>query len=270
MNILNHHYDDESDWGIKFVNGEILEARLTDASSDHLTSRVLPQLAGNETVIFQKMIFDQGEYFTFEALVLHPRSESVTVSTVGKIAGIDEIQVETRPNSKEVADSEDGIFSGRIGWVFQIMIPTAFGLSSVVGASLVTERLIPRIRSTRRRGRILGTRTIRRIERGEGKDVLVSLYVSIGLPGLKLLLELIADPDRLVWLSASEKWAVLYHHQIGEQATSAVVSNTQTRYMIEHELENLMTNGLLTRGAGNDAVIDPDFGKSVENLLAEL
>ena len=77
LDILPNHYDHEDDWGMRFKNGEVIEARLVDTSSEYLRSRVVPQRLGVDTVAFPKIIFEKGAFFAIEVLLLHPKNESL-------------------------------------------------------------------------------------------------------------------------------------------------------------------------------------------------
>ena len=63
VNILPGHYDHEDDWGLKFKDGEVIEARLVDTSSEYLRSKVVPHRLGVDTVVFPKVIFEKDAFF---------------------------------------------------------------------------------------------------------------------------------------------------------------------------------------------------------------
>ena len=108
VDILDSHYDQEVGWGIKFDHGEVIDATLIDTNAVHLKSRANPQESTSNSVIFPRIIFDKGDFFTIEVLLLHPKGISPTISPLGKIAGIREMTVTARP----VEQSESGFFAG--------------------------------------------------------------------------------------------------------------------------------------------------------------
>ena len=112
IDILPGHYDQEDDWGVRFKDGEVIESRLVDTNSDYLRSKVTPQSLGVDTVTFPKVIFEKGASFAIEVLLLHPKDESPSVSSVGKIAGIDDINVLTRPLAKQEVGFVSELFQG--------------------------------------------------------------------------------------------------------------------------------------------------------------
>ena len=113
VDILSGHYDREDNWSMKFKGGEVIEARLVGTSSDYLRSKVVPQRFGADVVVFPKVIFEQGDFFVIEVTLLHPKSETPSISSVGKIAGINEITVLTRPlASREVGGIIAQVFQG--------------------------------------------------------------------------------------------------------------------------------------------------------------
>ena len=97
---------------MKFKDGEVIEARLVGTNSDYLWSKIVPQRLSVDTVAFPKVIFERGDYFAIEVLLLHPKNESPSISSVGKIAGITEITVLTRPLAKVETSLFTELFQG--------------------------------------------------------------------------------------------------------------------------------------------------------------
>ena len=120
VNILPSHYDPDDAWGMRFRDSEVIEARLVDTSSEYLRSKVVPQRLGVDTISFPKVIFEKDAFFArgpgaAEAdrgdrpvklkycyftpgggVALSSGDASPIISSVGKIAGIDNINVTPR------------------------------------------------------------------------------------------------------------------------------------------------------------------------------
>ena len=65
VTILPSHFDNEDDWGITFEDGEMIEARLVNANSDYLRSKINLQHLRGDTVVFPKVIFEPGAFFYY-------------------------------------------------------------------------------------------------------------------------------------------------------------------------------------------------------------
>lgn len=91
VDILQNRYDANEIWGLGVNGGRIVEVRTPVATdSEYLRSHVNPTLIDEHRIQLQKMILEQGQFFIMEFLVLHPRSTSLELIPLGKIAGVDE------------------------------------------------------------------------------------------------------------------------------------------------------------------------------------
>ena len=275
VDILPSHYDHEDEWGIKFKDGQVVEARLVDTSSEYLRSKVVPQRLGIDTVAFPKVIFEEGAFFAVEILLLHPKSESPSISSIGKIAGINKITVLTRPLAREEVSFGTQLFQGSalIQVLRTIIYLVGFFLAIIVVVVVLVGIADPfsRLNARRRRTRILQTRTIRHMDQDEIKDLLIANYESRGTVGLKGLQELIKEPGRLEWVTPPARWIVRDHDHIRHWTTANRVFDIESGLIGSWSmLHGLMTTGILTRGEDDCAVIDPTFGEAVDNILGEL
>ena len=275
IDILPNHYDHEDDWGMKFKDGEVIEARLVDTNSDYLQSKVIPQRFGADTVVFPKVIFEKDAFFAIEVLLLHSKNESPSISSVGKIAGIDKITVLTRPLSREDVSFATELFRGSalvhavrvIIYLVGSLIAIIITILALVGITEVFSKLNAR----KRRSRILQTRTIHQVNQDEIRDLLVSHYESSGITGLKDLQEVLREPTRLNWVSPRGWWAVSGHHQIGNWARSRPGHGIALMELhSQSTLDSLMKVGVLKRDEHDNPLIDQEFSKTVDNLVAAL
>jgi hypothetical protein len=97
VDILQNHFDQVQPWGLRLDDGQIIEVRLTGASSEYLDQNIRPTVNPPDTVLFHKVILERGKGITLELLVLHPAESQPTVSVLGKIAGIDSLTVSRTP-----------------------------------------------------------------------------------------------------------------------------------------------------------------------------
>ena len=262
VNILHTHFDPVDKWGIRFENGEVVEARLTGASSEYLNSNVTLQRVDLNTVVFPNITFDSGDSFAIEVLLLHPKNVSPSISTVGKIAGIKEIEVLPRT----LIDEEIGIIQELFPGSFLIQYARMFiyflGFSLFFVATtyiMIQVRTFSDGRNVRRRKeRILRTLAIRNSASDDMQDFLVAHYAYRGENGLKHLRELIRDADKIVWEKPPSKWFISGHNGNDGNAERP------------NELDSLSKLKVLTRGEADNAIIDPEFIELVDGLLSEL
>ncbi len=202
VDILPSHYDLEVDWGMKFKDGEVIEARLVDTNSEYLRSKVVPQRLGVDTIVFPKVIFEAGTFFVIELLILHPKNESPSISSVGKIAGIDEIAVLTRPLARQEVSFVAELFPGSaLIQAVRTIIYLPGSLLAIVAVILSITGiadLFSKLNARRRRNRILQTRTIRQMDQDGMRKFLVAHYESSGIIGLKGLQGVIKESGRII------------------------------------------------------------------------
>ena len=95
LNITNEMYEKNDIWGLQIDGAEILETRLTEASSPYIKNNQKPQQVLKKIISLKKIIFDKDEYFTIELLILFKNNTKYDITSIGKISGIkNKLQVE--------------------------------------------------------------------------------------------------------------------------------------------------------------------------------
>ena len=92
VDILQNFYDENVIFGLQIDDGHIIELRLIDSNSEYLISNLNLKIVNN-TVEFSKPILEKNKYFIVEILVLHDKNKGVTIVPLGKIAGIERMDV---------------------------------------------------------------------------------------------------------------------------------------------------------------------------------
>lgn len=90
VDILQSHFDENDNWGIKVENARIIETRLVSSNSDYMGKNLSPRREKDDIIKFNKIIFDQGNYFIIEISVLHDKNNPPILHKIGKISGIQE------------------------------------------------------------------------------------------------------------------------------------------------------------------------------------
>ena len=111
LDILQNFYDENVVFGLQVDNGQIIESRLVDSNSEYLMSNLNLETVNN-TVEFSKLIFEENKYFIIEILVLHDKNEGPTLVPLGKIAGIEKMEV--KKSYTERQSFFDALFSGSL------------------------------------------------------------------------------------------------------------------------------------------------------------
>ena len=274
VNILPGHYDLQDDWGMRFRDAEIVEARLVDASSQYLLSRVVPQRLGADAITFPKIILEKRSSFAIEVLLLHAKTVSPSITSIGKIAGVDEITVLTRPLTREDSDLFTEAFQGRAMAQAVRIIAYSGGTLIVIAVAVVVAAIIAVSldgwRTSRRRNNIQKTKTIRDLDTADVRNFLVEQYVAHGFTGIKDLQKLIGEPQRIEWVNPPARWQVRDRLDSGDLLTTEYPYFERPLVHWYRDLDTLVNLGTLKKGDDDSAVIDPRFREMIDSLLAEL
>lgn len=120
VNILQNYYAQEDIWGIQISDGNIIETRLVDSSSEYIRTNINPTVGGEENIVqFRKILFDKQQYFVLDILVLHERDKLPEIIPIGKIAGIDEIRVAELQAGRDEQDFLSQVIDGDV-WVHSL------------------------------------------------------------------------------------------------------------------------------------------------------
>jgi len=67
--------------------------KVVSCNSDYIRNNINLQVSTNNTIIFQKIIFERDKYFTIRILLLSRAYEEPELRVVGKVAGIEDQEV---------------------------------------------------------------------------------------------------------------------------------------------------------------------------------
>lgn len=284
-NILQDYYAREGIWGIKVENGEIIEARLVDSSSNYISENIGLNLIEDENIVeFGKIIFDRGEYFLVELLVLHEKTELPTILPVGKLAGIGEMEIVESRISEEDRRFVSRLVEGNalvhlvrsISYLFIFMfgiLAIALPIVGITGLFVIRKRRIRR----KRVKMIVGRGDVKE---GDIHSVLMDIYAKEGLESLKKIKELLGNKSRL----ADEAIRyVRFREQLNKiparsSSDRIVFLEGEKRYIstghaMPRELEvvgGLISKDVVKVKAGNVIEVDGDFKKSLKSVLPHL
>ena len=251
VNILNDHYEQEADWGIQFVESEVITANLVGARSEHLWENVDPQPVGTDTVVFSKIVFDKGDFFTIEVLLLHPKGEEPNIASVGKISGIEQVTISTRPLAQQEVAFFGQIFPGsslvHLVRTIIYLIGSVLALLTLLLGLIGVSDLIEKIKVRSRKRFILKSKTIRQLSEGVIKDFLVNLYSIKEVTGLREVRNAIEDPDGITWLLDSETLYVSHFSFHTNRGVEGVIPDMEMKWFVDRAIWDMQRNGILTQ-----------------------
>ncbi|MFY0598778.1 MAG: hypothetical protein JXR03_03845 [Cyclobacteriaceae bacterium] len=92
--ILQNSYDQEIPFGLYFENAKVLKKpEILDASNGYLEKYFEPEVFGEDSIQFPKLIIDSDEYIVLDILIIHDKEIIPVIHTTGKIAQIDDIEL---------------------------------------------------------------------------------------------------------------------------------------------------------------------------------
>ena len=140
MHILQSDYDEKMKWGVKLINGQIINvARLVGSNSEYLKDHLHPKVIGTDVVEFEKVIFEKEKYFVIEILVLHDKNVFPELKFIGKIAGIDQVlPIKTWEKKQKPSFLETFFYGGPLINVLRVIVSIFFIvlLSIILGVIL--------------------------------------------------------------------------------------------------------------------------------------
>lgn len=113
--ILKNFYDDSDPLGLIIRDGTIIEKpNLINYSNDYLKNNLKLNRINSNKILFSNVILEHSEYFVLKFLVLHPRGKTPAFTAIGKVAGINKINVIDIQQPKDKKSFWSQVFSGDI------------------------------------------------------------------------------------------------------------------------------------------------------------
>jgi len=201
--ILQSFYDKQDTLGLQVVTGRLIEARITSTNYDYLSLNVNPKIINEHLLQIDKVIFERGKYFTLELLVIHDKDRLPEIRPVGKIAGIDAIQVINTWDTEGSANFVSEVFSG--GILVQIVRLLVYFIGLIIVIVLlvtITDSWSEwkQNRITKRRRQMIDGLLSYSGEISQNKsiaDFVRNTFEDYGLEGLKQARALLLDDEKL-------------------------------------------------------------------------
>lgn len=106
-NITQSMYDQNESWGLRIINGRIIEQpRLLSFKTDYIRRNLIFQVIDDTLLYFSKIIFEPADYFNLDLLVIHDMNEIPDIEFIGKIAGINNNNIEIEHKYTSVSQNK--------------------------------------------------------------------------------------------------------------------------------------------------------------------
>ncbi len=272
VDIVPASYDPALPWGVSISTGRIIEARVISSNSEYLKERLTPIAYQQNAVELPKAIFESGKYVVIEVLVLHEKNLRPEIIPLGKIAGIDHLNVINSRNEKTSNRFISQVFSGR--WNVQLIRMTVYSLASlmVLLIFIFTDDWVSKLRKKRlyrkRQEKISATLFAQGIPDNLVSKTVIEMYGKYGCRFLEHLKEFMeSDPAGIARFSKRKKedtfqFSMDLPHPLkfrGDfdfyQGKEAVLPDLITKRLIKIEKDNRIT-------------IDPDLIPTISTVLS--
>ncbi|SRR6266566_898966 len=283
-------YDGGQPWGFRITSGRAIEVRLADATSTYLRSSEQPRLADDSTIELTKVILERGSAFTVELLVLHPINQPPEVLPIGKVAGVERMEV-LRRDPAQRPSFWVSLLAGSV-WIHLARF-AGYIVGLVIGAVIIgfvgsrTSDAFARRKRRLRREQLLTIFERHHVAESPGRDAVVDLYAFGGRSGLLAARWLtgISSKSLSALIRRSEAFPSVSHTDWREAVSSpgtevevlmgsphgnpATMRFFRRRRFRDAVLQMLLSQPLLTR-EGDEAHIAPDFASALRVALQEL
>lgn len=241
MDILQSQFDQQMKWGLKISSGKIInDARIVATNSDYLKSSLSPKIVGDDVVEFEKVIFEKGKYFTLEMLVLHNKDTLPDITTIGKIAGIDKIQIEKTWETKMRPSFLKDFFHGGFLVNFLRLIAAAIvWIILIVAIAVSLDTLSSRKDKFKQKKRQKEIEVLFDKTSGDEKTrFIVETYTNEGLSGLKKIEEFLKDKKGLLLEikrhTLEEEYETKLKALLPEESKTNEVLDEETMFLRKH------------------------------------
>ncbi|HAS6253523.1 TPA: hypothetical protein RQL13_004361 [Vibrio vulnificus] len=198
--ILNSYYDDLNPVGFVLNNGTLAEnASIVNSSDHYFEKNVKFEYSKDGKVTLPKVIIDSGQYFTVKLLVLHHSNEIPFITSVGKVAKVDSINVLTSIEASEDSSWLSKNFSGDL--YMQLVRTVCYGLTFLISLIMLAMiiALLSSSKDKRKRKKLVASyQDVNQHKLSSEDDYLFNLYIENDGRELKFLYRHLADTELLM------------------------------------------------------------------------
>ena len=264
----------DADWGIRVIDGQVIEAKVDRSDAADLISTSDLRYVGSETIGFPKIVFDKGDAFAVELLVLHANEVEPVVEPIGKIAGVKSFDLDPPP----LPGTEVGFVRKTFGGSVRILAVRsgAYFVGSIIVLSVIILGIaagafaFDNVKKRRRRKQATQSLAIKAIDKVSVRESLIELYVLRGITGLRRLCDIMANPRGIRWMDHSEEWLITDIHRGGDDENQEPPFDIGDWLDFANARDALLAMGVLERRENRETTIDPVIMSVVQDLVSEL
>lgn len=282
--VLPTHYDERLQWGVSIKDGTVVRVLPLTSSNDYLRTKMRPRNDGNQ-VILPHIILEQGQFASFEVLVVHPEDVVPSVASFGKIAGVKELGI----HRLEPATGNTIWESAWAGaWQIQILRIISYSLGAlalstvffVTGTALCV--IWSHMHALFRSRRVLASQSIENAD-PKVQRWLSRTYMKGGHADILQVLDMLIDPARLAkQVSTVERARQQWANKSGLDKTWSKEIKAGGRWWFSDEnfrglkgqpcerIRELLDHGIVSLDENRNVVIAEDAIPTATALLEEL
>jgi len=105
--LCQRDFSTDDKWGVYIDTANVIEVRLNDTNSPHIRKSLQPMVAGSNSVFFNPIMFDSGDFFVIDVILRYTHESMPKFRPIGKISGIasgEPMSVERGSTNKSILD----------------------------------------------------------------------------------------------------------------------------------------------------------------------
>lgn len=198
--ILNSSYDELNPVGFVLNNGTLAEnASIVNSSDNYFQKNIKFEYIKDGGVTLPKVIIDAGQYFTVKLLVLHDSSKIPFITSIGKVAKVNKINVLSSIDVSEESSWLSKNFSGNFYIQLFRMVSYGFIFLLFLSVLMMTVALLFSSKEKRTRKKLVASyKDVNQNKLSSEDDYLFNLYIADDGRELKFLYRHLADTELLI------------------------------------------------------------------------
>ena len=102
------------------------------------------------------------------------------------------------------------------------------------------------------------------------RGLIVDQYASGGILRLRAIQEALTEPERLFWMSVTERWSVFPRYQSDGSTIESILDDFSLRFTVDKAINDLASKDVLLKGDNGCAIIEAAFMSDLHRIITEL
>jgi hypothetical protein len=267
MDILKGHYDAEDPIGFRVQPGKIISTELADSSNDYLARNLSFSSPMNDVVHFKGVILEAHQYFVIKLLVLHPATQTPTVSPLGHIAGMRTIPVRESYKDFGLVSFWTRAFTG--SWGIQLVrLITYFVIAILVILAIVIPSILisEKLDEQKRKRVVKEFRGATSVQLNESDEFIFKTYVTRGEDIMLSMQRLAAHQKALDKALSEYRESQSAPGEKGSLAGVAEIHKDHVVFGAPYLIKEFIGAGFL-KISGESGVVDPHMKDTLDHFI---